>query len=217
MRILLILLAISCGPKLDYKNNRTATDKMKYKKVSSSTILINQEKNLGLNSTEIINYTSNITNTTTVDVSNINIVEGDDGYIIDIGSIGMKKIKVNNLKQCGLSGTEKCTSAIIRVYLNDLGGLDAGLSGFVNTDEHYSGGDIKITGTDGQSVLGLNVGNAITVASYTIPNNDRKLTKRDFTNNSQVVDYPIVINFEDAGHGKYTASIEIEVALGPVP
>jgi hypothetical protein len=166
-----------------------------------------------------ITYTSTASNTVTLNESSLNTSpsESSDGESIDLGELAMSVIKVNNLKQCNPGGNTQCTSAIIRTYTNDISG-HANIGGFVNKTESYKGGDIKIkkTGDSGtDSVIGHLVGSALTLSSYTIPANDKKLTASDFTGASQLTSFPMEVDFSNAGVGDYEASIEIEVALGP--
>ena len=212
--IIMALLLTACGS--DTVDKRSHGILMKYVAVGNATIDIYGISGLCL--AEVINYTSTATSTIGIDTAGLlTPTEDASGEFIDLGALGLDSIKVNTLKVCGVSGRDKCTSAIIRMYTNDLGGADTGFGGFVNTTDNYAEAPVTVTGTSGDVVIGHTLSAANTLSSYTIPVADRKLILSDFTDNTQLVSFPIIVDFSNAGAGAYEMSIEIEVAVGPVP
>ena len=200
----------SCGPQPEYISTRTTDTTVAYKRVEGTTITITKKEALQLTMDFDINYTSAEANVFNIDASGMIVTESEDGLILDLGNIVIDNIRKNKLKICGVNNDEKCTSAIIRMYTND--NYD-GISGLVNTTYSYSGGDLVAGATDGTAMVGLTDSNALTLAEYTIPANDRKQTKSDFVGASQLMDYDLQIDFSNAGEGDYEISIEIELAV----
>jgi hypothetical protein len=216
--LVLTFLLTACGP--EFMNKRTKRDKMTYKKAGSVTLDVNTSSGAYYATATTITYTETSSGTVGIDEGSLNTTptpseDDTNGDTVDLGSLTMGSIKINNLNQCGAGGTDKCTSAIIRVYTNDLGGADVDLGGFVNITDHYDGQPVTITGSSGDAVIGHKVDNAVTVSTYTIPPGDRRLRNKDFTDAGQSLSFPMVVDFNNAGVGDYSMSIEIEVALGP--
>ena len=208
--IIISILLFSCGPQPEYISTRTTDTTVAYKRVEGTTITITKKEALQLTMDFDINYTSAEANVFNIDASGMIVTESEDGLILDLGNIVIDNIRKNKLKICGVNNDEKCTSAIIRMYTND--NYD-GISGLVNTTYSYSGGDLVAGATSGTTMVGLTDTSALTLAEYTIPANDRKLTKSDFVSASQLMDYDLQIDFSNAGEGDYEISIEIELAV----
>lgn len=202
---------VSCGASPETINTRNYDSVSEYKRVDGATITISKkEGKLSLTTNFDINYTSVEANVFDLDATGMVVTESEDGDTLDLGNLLINGLRKNKLKICGIGNDEKCNSAIIRIYTND---NYSGTAGIVNTTYDYSGGDLLATGTGGQSVAGLTDSNALTLAEYIIPANDRKLTKSDFIGAGQLMDYALQIDFSNAGDGDYEISIEIELAV----
>jgi len=215
--MILIFIILGCGNETHNRRSGvskrapTPQDTIDYKVVSNITIDVKALSSLSLTSN--ITYTSSITSTMSIINSDlITPSEDTDGNILNLGSLSIDIIKVNHLKICGAGGNEKCTSAIIRVYTNDLGGANTGLDGFVNITDNYAEAPVNIMSSSGSAVVGHTLTNATLLTTYTIPAKDNKLTQDDFTMTS----FPLTVDFSNAGAGDYQMSIELEVAVGPI-
>ena len=221
MRYLFLALVVfltSCGPEII--NRRTKRDKITYKRAGSVTLNVQATSGTLYATATSITYTETSSGTVNLNEGSLNTtptpVDDDaNGDTIDLGSLAMGTIKINNLNQCGAGGTDKCTSAIVRIYTNDLGGANADLGGFVNITENYEGQPVTVTGSSGDVVIGHKVDNAVTLSTYTIPPGDKRLRNKDFINAGQSLSFPMSVDFDNAGVGDYSMSLEIEVALGP--
>lgn len=210
MRILsilaLCLFFVSCGSERT-RNPRAPgpIPKDKFITLAKAEVTITNAPGLFLAST--INYTVPLANAFGLDVSGVAPAEVGDTIVI--GNIDISDLRINDLYVCG-SGTDKCTTAVVRVYTTELSGYE-GISGFVNTDDNYSI-DVTVSESGGLSgTVGLDVAGSVTVDSYTIPSNDRKLTIADFSG----VSYDFVAGDIDnnAGVGSYEMSVTIEIAV----
>jgi hypothetical protein len=213
MKYLLLILALyisGCGyfgP--DYRDYRPKPEVPEvpydeYIVIGKAIINISSEDSLSL--AENITYVVANANVFTIDASGIS-TPVENGDILNVGNIDVSNMKVNNLNQCG-GGSDKCTSAIVRVYTTDVTGSE-GIAGFVNTDDGY-GIDVTASESGGLSgTAGLDVAGAVTVDSYTIPASDRKLTSADFGG----VSYDIDVDFSNAGVGSYEMNLVIEIAV----
>lgn len=223
MRIIVVFISLilfGCGNNVETVNKRSRFQKdvpisqstLNYKVIGNITVDV--ASIVGLSLTQAITYTS--TSTSTLSIINGDLTtpsEDVDGNILDLGRLSINKLKINKLKICGASGHDKCTSAIIRIYTNDLGGANVGLGGFVNITENYAEAPITVTGYSGDAIVGHTLANATLLNEYTIPNSDKKLTQTDFS----LISFPLVVDFSNAGAGDYQMSIELEVAVGPMP
>ena len=213
------IFLIGCGLKTI---DRRTKGGMTYKRVGGTTLKVKTTKGKLYATATSITYTETSSGIVSLNEGSLNTTpsvteddeDGGNGDTIDLGNLRMGTLKVNNLYQCGSGGTDKCTSAIIRVYTNDITGHE-GLGGFVNTTYSYGDQPVTITGSSGDVTIGHLVGNANTLSTYTIPANDNRLRKRDFRNASQQLIFPMTVDFNNGGIGDYEMSIEIEVALGP--
>lgn len=131
-----------------------------------------------------------------------------DGNTLDLGSITISDLRANKLKICGAGGNEKCTSAIIRIYTQELVGF-AGIGGFVNKTDGY-GIDTYAGKSTADTLVGLTSTNAATVQSYTIPSSDNKINLSDFPSPT----YLMEVDFSNGGAGSYEMTIIVELALG---
>jgi hypothetical protein len=213
MKYLLLMLTLyisGCGffgPK--YRDYRPKPDVPnipydEYKTIGKAIINISSDG--ALNLVENVTYVVTDANVFLIDAAGI-ATPTENGDILNVGNLDITGLKVNRLKQCG-GGTDKCTSAIVRVYTTDVTGSE-GIAGFVNVTDGY-GVDITASESGGLSgIAGLTVSNSVIVDSYIIPTSDRKLTSADFG----AVSYDIDVDFSNAGIGSYEMNLVIEIAV----
>lgn len=200
------LFFVGCGS--DRTRNPRAPGpipKDKFTVIAKAEVTVTNAPGLFLAST--INYTVPVANTFAIDANGIAPAANQTGDTIVLGNIDISDLRVNDLYVCG-AGSDKCTTAVVRVYTTELSGYE-GISGFVNTDDSY-GIDVTVSESGGLSgVAGLDVAGSVTVDSYTIPSNDKKLTTADFSG----VSYDFVADGTNAGAGSYEMSVTIEIAV----
>lgn len=155
-----------------------------------------------------VTYVSIANTTFVVDTSTLVPVLSGDANTLDLGSVTVTDLKTNQLKICGVGGNQKCTEAIIRVYTTELAGF-AGISGFVNKDDSY-GVDLFSGKGIADQLTGLDAIGSVTVQSFVIVANDKKLSLADFPSPTYLVE----VDFSNAGAGNYEVTYVIELALG---
>jgi hypothetical protein len=203
-----ILLIMSCGNDISIIDRRTPYQPIKeWKVIDRAEINLSLLQGLTVTDSTTVVYVSAIANQFTINTGSLSTTESIDTNTINLGSISTSSLKVNDLNQCG-TGTEKCTSAVIRIYTTPVSG-HPGVTGFVNKTNNY-GVPIKAGKTSANTVVGLTVSNAAVVDSYTIPAGDRKLTAGDFGSTT----YLLEVDFSNAGSGNYEAILVIELAVG---
>ena len=214
--VLLALLMASCGgvervDKRTYRTGNTTDWKVIDRAVVSAQITTDYSSMaavINASTTTVVTYTVAEAKTFNLDLAALVPAEINDGDTLSFGTIEVDNLKVNKLKQCGPGDDQKCTSAIVRVYTEEVVGFP-GISGMVNKDEGYSVPINAGEGSPSESV-GLTDTNAAIVDSYTIPANDRKLRPNDFNG----MTYVLESDFSNAGAGDYEATIVIELAVG---
>ena len=127
---------------------------------------------------------------------NLSATETDEDTL-GLGTCVIDMININSLEVC--NGTDKCTVAAIRTF------TVGDHAGFINTDGGYG---VPLL-SDGNAI-GLTDANALTLDSYTIPGNDRRLRNNDFTDLS----YDLTIDMSNAGAGEYATDLTIQLLLG---
>jgi len=126
-------------------------------------------------------------------------VDDTDPDTLALGALVIDAIRINKLKVCGVGEDTKCTNALIRIYST------GAHEGFINTTDGYGVPFLA----DG-NVIGLTDSASLSLDSYTIPANDRRLRNNDFTDLS----YDLTIDMSNAGVGDYEADLTIELLLG---
>ncbi len=124
------------------------------------------------------------------------------GSTLSYGSISLATLSDNSLKVCGVGGTTKCNTAIIRMYTT------GSVAGFVNTDESY-GVPLYAGSLNPSSPLGLNSAGSVQVQTYTIPGSTHKLTMANFPSPQ----YNMSVDMSNAGSGQYDTNLVVEYAL----
>ena len=211
MKSLLILSMIiaSCGEVYLDKRTRSHPEPDKWKVIGTININMKFMEEPGgylASQSTNVTYTVAEANDFTINTGNISVSETSES-VLDFGSIDISQLKVNKLKQCGVSNDQKCTSAIIRAYTTEVSG-HPGIGGFVNKTDG-DGIPVKAGENTASSTVGLNVANAVTLDSYTIPASDKKLTASDFSG----VVYEVEADFSNAGAGDYEMNLVIELAV----
>lgn len=207
--LIAILFSYGCGTDVDnQRSSPKSPEEMDWKVIGKVYLTTQIDRNLALQQTEVVTYVSATTSQFSADPAGIVPVESVDGETLDLGSVTLDQLKVNDLDQCGVGNDEKCTSAVIRVYTTEVTGF-IGIDGFVNTDQSYGVPVLAGEGTATESV-GLTDTNAAFVDTYTIPANDRKLTTGDFNG----VTYELEVDFTNGGAGSYEMNLVIELAVG---
>lgn len=124
--------------------------------------------------------------------------------VLDFGYLQITALNDNDLKVCGSNGKQKCNTAVIRMYTT--GTAEAG---FYNADEGYG---VPISaGQSTLSTVGLNSSAAVTLQTYTIPNNQHVVTISNFPN----AKYNVQSDFRNAGSGNFSTTLVLEYALAP--
>ena len=207
--LFLVVFLVGCGTEyLNQRSDPKSPKDMNWKVIGQVFLKAEVDRFLALQQTEVITYVSATTNGFSADVSSIVLTESANGEVLDLGSVTLDLLKVNQLNQCGVGNDEKCTSAIVRVYTTAVTGHN-GVAGFVNKDESYGVSVLAGEGSATESV-GLTDANAAIVDTYTIPANDNKLTVGDFNG----VTYELEVDFSNAGAGSYEMNLVIELAVG---
>lgn len=128
---------------------------------------------------------------------------GFTGDNLNFGQLLLSNLDDNDLKVCGVGGTQKCTKAIIRMYTT------GSTPGFVNTTDSY-GLPVYSGPMNSTTPLGLNVAGSVIVEQVTISASKHRLKNTDFTNTS----YPVTVDFSNGGAGSYQMVFVMEYALG---
>lgn len=214
----LLMSACSCGAddirtKKKHEQDRIEVDHSKYKTIASATVNINGKSlSLARNSYSLaptpidsdIIYVNPEKGKFELEPGTINPVEAVDEDSIDMGTVEVSNININKLDICDPGGNTKCTSAIIRIYTVEQPGWP-GIEGFVNTDDGY-GLPILADGAN----IGLGVAGAVTLDSYVIPANRRRVKGSHFTD----LIYAVIVDLDNAGNGNYAVTLRIEIAIG---
>ncbi len=134
------------------------------------------------------------------------VVPAVSNTVLDFGFLQLSGLLDNNLNLCGPSNNAKCNTAIIRTYTTGVAG-----PGVYNTTDGY--GVPLLAGMDPNPLqeVGLNVGGAITLQTFTIPDTRHTVKLTDFPTPK----YHYQTDFSDAGAGTYTTNIVLEYALTP--
>ena len=135
-----------------------------------------------------------------IDSSNFNIPSSFVNDSVSFGYLSLTNIKDNDLKQCGLTGHDKCTQAIIRAYTLNTPG-----SGLWNFADNYG---IPLLVNGFTTVLGSDSNVILTTLS--IPANENVL---HFSNFAGLTTYNVSGDFSNAGMGQYSTTLVIEYDL----
>jgi hypothetical protein len=128
---------------------------------------------------------------------------GFTGDTLDLGHIDLATIDDNHLKVCGVSGNQKCNTAIIRVYTT------GSVAGFVNTTDGSYGMPVYAGSLNPSSAVGLNPAGAVQVQTVAIAPNKNRLRMVDFPSPQ----YNITSDFSNAGSGDYSMDFVVEYVL----
>lgn len=125
--------------------------------------------------------------------------------VLSFGKLSISNLSDNSLKVCGISGNQRCTNALIRVYTKDAAG-----EGLWNLDEGY--GIPILVGLSGgtSSSVGLNASGATVLQTVAIPNNQHTMKETDF---NPAPSYDVNVDFRLAGSGTFATTLVIEYAL----
>ncbi len=129
------------------------------------------------------------------------------GNTLSFGNFAISGLDDNNLKVCPAAGEAnggnvKCNKAKIRVY-SATGSVDGV---FHNNTDNY---DIPLT--VGGTAVGVGVANAAYVQTYVIAANKNRLRVADLT--AATANFPVAMDFSNAGVGSYSATLIVEYVL----
>lgn len=155
-----------------------------------------------LSPTATVSYTSSISGT--MSLASFLPVNDTDNSLPSFGTVGISSFDSNDLRKCGVGGNQRCTQAIIRAYLSSTS------SNFVD-----GGAVAKI----GSSELGVGVLNSVTLLTGNISGRNRIRTspagQNPFSGAESNVG-TLVLDLTNANFGTYSATIVIELAIGPM-
>ena len=216
-RLLFLLTLIGCGSEVSFNDgspiNYKPQSEIQWKSVATAEIHIGAQEGLSL--VENITYVATTINKVNINVATLINTPTDNSEVdgvLDLGSLSVNTLKINNLNQCG-AGAAPCSVARIIVYTIDVAS-DPGIAGFVNTSGAYGipvlTGDNTVTTVAGGTIVGFTDANAAEVDIYTILGTDNRIDQNDFT----IGPYPILIDMSNAGIGIFEMNLVIDIQLG---
>jgi len=125
--------------------------------------------------------------------------------ILNFGNLKVSNLIDNALSVCGISGTDRCTNAAIRIYTTGVAG-----PGLWNDAGGY-GAPMKAK-LKKALPIGLDVAGAVVMQTLAIPVTKNVIRLTDFKPNPN---YNFTFDFSNAGAGNYSTTIVVEYLLVP--